>query len=71
LCGLRIGRVLGEAGDAGQDFDGAFGPHKGLWVGIVRVKKRLDGALQLAYAAMGTTSNLFRREFREPTFHQV
>jgi hypothetical protein len=39
LCGLGISRALAEAGDAGQDFLGTFGPRKGFWVGIVRVKK--------------------------------
>ena len=64
-------RALGETGDAGQDFIGAFGPHKRFWIGIVRVQKLINGALQLAHAAMGATSNLFRREFREPTFHLI
>ena len=41
-------------GDASQDFVRAFGPHKGFWSGIVRVQKRVNGALQLADAAMGT-----------------
>jgi hypothetical protein len=68
---LRICPALGEAGDAGQDFIGAFGPHKGFWIDIVCVEKRLDGAIQLAHAAMGITSNLFHCEFGEPTFHDV
>ena len=71
MWSLGICRALGEAGDAGQDFVGAFGPHKGLWTGIVHVKKLINGALQLADAAMGTSPNSFHREFREPTFHQV
>jgi len=40
-------RALSEAGDAGQDFVRAFGPDKGFRIGIVRVKKLFDGALQL------------------------
>jgi hypothetical protein len=45
LCHLR---TLGESGDAGQDFIGAFVPHKGFWIDIVRFKKLINGALQLA-----------------------
>jgi Carboxypeptidase regulatory-like domain/TonB dependent receptor len=45
LCCLGICRALGEAGDAGQDFLGTFGPDKGLWIGIVRIKKLINGAL--------------------------
>jgi hypothetical protein len=39
LCGLGIGRALGEASDAGQDLIGTFGPHKGFRIGVMRVKK--------------------------------
>jgi len=51
LCGLGICGALGEAADAGQDFLGALGPHKGFWIDIVRVKELINGALELALAS--------------------
>src|SRR5205807_1105963 len=39
--------------------------------GVLRIEKRPDGALQLAYTAMRPTPDLLRRQFREPALHEV
>src|SRR5262247_1373398 len=54
-----------------EDFISSFGPYERLRMLVVSVDIVADGVFEFAGAAEYTASNLFFREQREPTLHQI
>ncbi len=60
-----------KSGEAGKDFVGRFGPHKGFGTLVMGLDVANDGAFQSAGAAVDTAPNLFLGQHSEPALHQV
>jgi hypothetical protein len=50
---------------------GGFGPHKGLWIGVVAVEMVVDGFLEPGEADEGAAADALLRDFGEEALDEI